>query len=128
MATLVMIELVLVTCGGCGCNFGMESKFRQNLVDAHGSFTCPRGCKRHFTLETDKERAEKAATRAQELLASERLRIRDLELKLSASRGQITKIKNRVAAGACPCCNRTFENLARHMKGQHPDFKEAPTP
>lgn len=32
-------------------------------------------------------------------------------------------MKNRVANGVCPCCNRHFENLERHMKGQHPDFQ-----
>lgn len=29
-----------------------------------------------------------------------------------------------VGAGVCPCCNRTFKNLARHMAGQHPGFTE----
>jgi hypothetical protein len=30
-----------------------------------------------------------------------------------------------VKHGVCPCCKRTFENLARHMKGQHPTFAGA---
>jgi hypothetical protein len=30
-----------------------------------------------------------------------------------------------VANGVCPCCNRTFQNLARHMAGKHPDYEEA---
>lgn len=34
-----------------------------------------------------------------------------------------TRIKNRVKNGVCPCCNRTFENLARHMQAKHSDFK-----
>jgi hypothetical protein len=35
----------------------------------------------------------------------------------------MTRIKKRVAAGVCPCCNRSFKDLARHMAGQHPDYK-----
>jgi Fe-S oxidoreductase len=31
------------------------------------------------------------------------------------------RIKTRVANGVCPHCNRTFQNLARHMASQHPD-------
>ena len=34
-----------------------------------------------------------------------------------------TRLKNRVASGVCPCCNRTFKQLAAHMSRQHPEFK-----
>lgn len=44
------------------------------------------------------------------------------ERQLSAHKGQVTKIKNRIANGVCPCCKRTFADVARHMKNQHPDF------
>jgi len=43
--------------------------------------------------------------------------------KARAQKAAKTRLKNRVAAGVCPCCNRTFQNLARHMDHQHPDFK-----
>ncbi|WP_159103999.1 hypothetical protein [Rhodopseudomonas sp. B29] len=44
------------------------------------------------------------------------------ERRAAAARGQVTKIKNRVGHGVCPCCNRTFANLARHMAGEHPGY------
>jgi hypothetical protein len=44
------------------------------------------------------------------------------ERRASAARGQVTKIKNCVGHGICPCCNRTFENQSRHMASQHPTF------
>jgi hypothetical protein len=34
----------------------------------------------------------------------------------------VTKLKKRTSAGTCPCCTRTFANMAEHMKKQHPDF------
>lgn len=35
-------------------------------------------------------------------------------------------LRNRAAAGVCPCCNRTFEQLGRHMTTKHPEYvKEA---
>ena len=44
------------------------------------------------------------------------------ERRVSAQRGVTTKLKKRIAAGVCPCCKRTFQDVSRHMKGQHPDF------
>ena len=32
------------------------------------------------------------------------------------------RLKKRVGNGICPCCNRTFQALARHMKSKHPDY------
>jgi hypothetical protein len=33
-----------------------------------------------------------------------------------------TKITKRAKAGVCPCCNRHFTALERHMASKHPDF------
>tara|TARA_Y100000310_G_scaffold338946_1_gene430083 strand:- start:1163 stop:1354 length:192 start_codon:yes stop_codon:yes gene_type:complete len=46
------------------------------------------------------------------------------EKTASTYKGQVTKLKNRAKAGVCPCCNRTFQNLSRHMETKHPDFGE----
>ena len=50
-----------------------------------------------------------------------------IEAKRRGEKAAKTRIKNRIAAGVCPCCNRTFQNLAKHMAGQHPDFTPEPT-
>jgi hypothetical protein len=44
------------------------------------------------------------------------------EKRLSATKGVVTRIKNRVGHGVCPCCTRTFSNLARHMETKHAGF------
>lgn len=36
-------------------------------------------------------------------------------------KGVVAKIKKRVGRGVCPCCNRHFANLQRHMETQHPE-------
>lgn len=46
----------------------------------------------------------------------------ETERKLSATRGVVTRIKNRVGHGVCPCCNRTFGDLSRHMATKHPTY------
>src|SRR3990167_10385434 len=47
---------------------------------------------------------------------------REAERSAAAFRGQVTRVKNRVGNGVCPCCNRTFSDLARHMHSKHPDY------
>jgi DNA repair exonuclease SbcCD ATPase subunit len=51
--------------------------------------------------------------------------LRDTEKSLIAQKGVTTRIKNRASNGVCPCCNRTFQNLARHMHTKHPDFAKS---
>ncbi|WP_165394478.1 helix-turn-helix domain-containing protein [Pseudoxanthomonas winnipegensis] len=36
-------------------------------------------------------------------------------------------MRQRVMNGVCPCCNRTFENLRRHMHDKHPEFGQPET-
>jgi hypothetical protein len=44
------------------------------------------------------------------------------EASARAHKGHATRLRKRASAGTCPCCNRTFQQLARHMKTQHPEF------
>jgi hypothetical protein len=37
-------------------------------------------------------------------------------------KGHATRITKRAKAGVCPCCNRTFKQLAAHMANKHPEF------
>lgn len=37
-------------------------------------------------------------------------------------KGHATRITKRAKAGVCPCCNRHFVALERHMASKHPDF------
>jgi hypothetical protein len=79
--------------------------------------------------ETEKLKKDLAAARRRsEAAAAQLTHERDQRLaaerSASAYKGQATRIRNRVGAGVCPCCTRTFANLARHMAGQHPDFRE----
>lgn len=43
------------------------------------------------------------------------------------ARKAVEKKLNRVSAGTCPCCNRSFKQLAAHMKNKHPDYVDKAT-
>lgn len=128
MNTTLFVTLDHISCYKCGVVFGIEASHNNRLLREGGDFHCPNGHIQRYT-ETACVRAEKAAKRAQELLESERrmheYTKRDLattEARRRSEKAAKTKIKNRIAHGVCPCCRRTFQNLAAHMKGQHPDF------
>lgn len=116
----------LLECGECGIAFTVPAAFVALRKADHGTWYCPLGHARHWPAgksETDRlreqletERNSAAFWRAQEAEARRRE---------AAAKGQVTKLKNRAKAGACPCCNRTFVQLARHMKTKHPDFAPA---
>lgn len=94
------------------------------------SFWCPYGHEQHYVEgETEAEKlrrerdllAQRIAQRDDEIARQRELR-HQTELRLNATRGVVTRIKNRIGRGVCPCCNRTFENLHRHMATKHPTF------
>lgn len=45
-----------------------------------------------------------------------------VQKQLASTRGVLTRTRNRIKNGVCPCCNRSFTDLHRHMANKHPDF------
>lgn len=131
--TQVSVQIDAVWCD-CGVPYGLSRRFIEARREDHATFYCPNGCSRWFppgssTLEKKAAKLEEEKQRLErqlELTTKDRERQRNgrllAERQRAAAKGQVTKIKNRVAAGVCPCCNRTFQNLARHIAGQHPNF------
>ncbi len=130
-------DFVAVHCSECDLYFGMPREFYNVMKTGAGRLTwyCPNGHPRVFAKgesEADKLRRERDQLKQEQAwyedrLKAERASRETVERKLSASKGQITKIKKRAAAGVCPCCNRQFVDLARHMAGKHPGFVAEPT-
>lgn len=73
-------------------------------------------------LEKERDAALERARRLEEEVAHQRGRVTQRDRSIRAIRGHATRVRKRIANGVCPCCRRSFENLARHMKGQHPGY------
>lgn len=126
MSETIYRDIVLTTmeCGSCGIAFAMPESKRAECERNGGSWYCPNGHSRVYK-ETFKQKYEREQQRRQE--AERRTRAtRDLlaaeERSHNATKGHLTRTKKRASAGVCPCCNRTFQQLARHMKAKHPGF------
>lgn len=121
-------EFEALTCSECGIRFGMPSLFTKARRGDCKTFWCPNGHGQVFReSEVDKMRRERDLLAQQIVERDDRIN-REREWRKSAERrasaawGQVTRLKNRAAAGVCPCCNRTFSQLSRHMATKHPGF------
>jgi hypothetical protein len=130
ISTLLTVTIEALTCGTCGIPFGLEAAHHAQMQRTGARFYCPNG--HHISYAENevatlkKQLAQKNSDMAwwQERAEARFRALVSAERRLRATRGVATKIKRRVGKGVCPCCNRTFRDLARHMEGQHPDFAE----
>jgi hypothetical protein len=130
MSTLsIHMTLVTTECARCSIVFAVPERFDRDRREDHKDFFCPAGHTLVYKGESDADKLKRQldAERARvDMLRKETIRQKDriaAEKRLhAATKGQLTKTKKRVAGGACPCCNRTFVQLERHMSSQHPEY------
>lgn len=125
MGILFSSEYEPITCGeeGCGITFYVPSHWKQKRVQEKASFSCPNGHGRRFCGETEEDKLRRERDRLAQRLAENDDRIKDAENRIVAYKGHLTRSKKRHAAGVCPCCNRSFLSLTRHMQTKHPTYK-----
>lgn len=124
LTTFVTLEAE--TCCNCGMAFGMPSGYRRELLNAKRGqmFYCPAGHPQHYTGKSEAARLKEQLAAQEEMTRYAREDALRQERFARAARGQVTKIKNRIKHGVCPCCKRTFVNVARHMTSKHPDYSK----
>lgn len=116
---------VVLICPECGTRFGMSQAFFDARKEDKKTWYCPNGHARVFVGESRDDKIQRLTG----ALDRERTKVeayrKDLDYAKRATKAQGTrlrKLKERVKHGVCPCCQRTFQNLARHMNRQHPGF------
>lgn len=112
--------VAIVTCATCGGPIALTNE--NQLRDAPGtSFFCPLGHTNVFGRSSEADRLK-----AELLREKQRREMAEATATAEAKRAQSAeraagRLRKRVSNGVCPCCNRTFQNLARHMKTKHPE-------
>lgn len=111
------VQLTQEDCGECGGVFAVSSAYRQRCYDeGKKTFACPY-CKTDWGWT-----GRGALQTAKDALAAEQARHRATlarENEVRAAKEKMERKLKRVGRGVCPECNRTFENLARHMNCKH---------
>ncbi len=114
-ALQVSITLTEMNCGECGGTYAINERYRQQKYDKSGFWTCPY-CKCSWGYEKSQikkleEERDAEIRRHQATLA--RLN------QTAAEKDKLARKLKRVDRGVCPECNRTFQNLGRHMACKH---------
>lgn len=124
MGFSVVTTYNVIDCSACGVLFAVPDDVDKELVDSGRTFYCPNGHAQHYTNSTAKQLKDEKDRHARTVARLDQMRAdRDAtELSRRAIKGQLTKVKKRVAVGVCPCCNRSFKDLAQHMTTKHPDY------
>lgn len=115
------VEYTHTSCLTCGVTIPIEKSHKEALVRSQVNYFCINGHSQHFIAETEESKLKKQ-------LAAEKIKRETAEREAQYQKEQrereakkFERHKKRVANGVCPCCNRTFVNLMRHMKTKHPD-------
>ena len=120
--------LVIETCW-CGCRHAIPKELHDHQAAQHRDgrtqtgIHCPLGHTYILSGEGEAEKLRRQLATAQQRTQAERDLREDTERRLSAQKGATTRAKKRHAAALCPCCNRSFVQLRRHMETKHPDFE-----
>lgn len=128
MTTMTYTGELAVTQCWCGIHHAVPASLLAERKRVGGQIFCPLGHSGVFKgTENDRLKQqlrdmETRLTHARDERDWERDRRASVERSLAATKGVLTKTRRRVAAGVCPCCHRTFQQLARHMAGQHPEY------
>jgi hypothetical protein len=122
MSTLVEVEIQAVTMT-CGHTVFMDECLAIGRRRDHRNFYCTVcGQANHWPQKSDLDKLRGQLASKQDMLDTVRAERDRAEYQRRAEKAAKTKLKKRIAAGVCPCCNRTFKQLSAHMQRQHPEY------
>lgn len=136
---IATVALEVTTCPTCGVTYAAPEHMIAELRRNGGTIFCPSGHRGSWKeTETDRIRKQLEAEQRQTailtsqldqekaLTADQRKRKEKIERQLIATKGVVTRLKNKAAKGECPCCSESFPDLAAHMTAAHPEYEQTP--
>ncbi|MCC7158854.1 MAG: hypothetical protein IT281_04890 [Ignavibacteria bacterium] len=124
-------EFEVINCGGCGVTFALTSSFVEKRRNDHKGFYCPNGCNRYYPGKSDEEILKEKLAAAQSNVeywsrrSTANYEKYEAEKRSKAAhKAHYTMLKRKVKKGQCPCCEKTFPDVAEHIKNTHPDYNK----
>jgi hypothetical protein len=118
--------LVVVSCYTCSIEYAIPERLNQKALDHpkgtpnYTQLFCPNGHAWVYIGETEAQKLKRQLEWSRDHAASLAADRDQARASLAATRGQVTKLRKRVVAGACPFgCRRHFADLARHVATKH---------
>lgn len=121
-------RLTILTCW-CGIQHAVPESLRDEQMRQHNArhrdvlgIYCPLGHSHVPAGESEAAKLTRQLAFERDQLASARAERDQIEASRRAIKGQVTKLRKRVTAGACPFgCRRHFADLERHVATKHSD-------
>lgn len=128
MATMTFTGRLVVTSCWCGIGLAIPEDLHAYANRHKHTVYCPLGHRFIYgdTTEEELEAAKNQLATAHRRITATRELLHAEERSHAATRGHVTRKRKqleRVVAGVCPCCNRSFADLRRHMLSKHPEFE-----
>lgn len=116
----------------CRMTFAVPTDVDNGYRKTRETFYCPRGHSQGYLGESEVERLKREVAQKQQhidCIETDLRRAREQRDKAEHStaivKGQSKALKTRIKNGVCIHCNRSFENLRRHMVTKHAGHVEA---
>ena len=121
-------ELTVLTCW-CGLKHAVPAELRRRQLRQHNDgenvmeIFCPLGHGYVPSGESKAAKLERQLQRERQRHDQTRADRDHKENQRRAEKAAKTRLKNRARMGLCPCCNRHFKDLQRHINRMHPEFQ-----
>lgn len=119
--TTEIIEFVMEECYKCGIPFMFPNYQKKRLVASQELFYCPNGHPQHYCGKTEAQKLKDELELQKQQHQRAQQQLSDTLLDTMNERNKLKQQVKRIHKGVCPCCNRTFVNVQRHMETKHPD-------
>ena len=111
-------KLVVEICCACHMTFAMPLAFRDSRRADKQYFQCPAGHSQNYTGISDEE---KFNSEKQKRIEAEN-RVSDLLKQRNKIQREFRIATTKTKKGVCPCCNKEFSHLKRHIAYKHPEY------
>lgn len=111
-----------IHCGNCDIIFAISREMITELKRTGKLFYCPNGHHIGYSDNETKRLRTQLDTKSRELVAARCETLAERQ-KREQAEAALARHQKRTKNGVCPCCHRSFEALARHIKTKHPYYK-----
>lgn len=129
-------HLVVHHCPDCFITFAIPQRMHEEAVrrtrasqEKTLSFCCPNGHQLSYPGLNEEQRLREQLQHERDRSGFLSHQLDQTEARRVAQKAATTRARNerdkviaRIKNGVCPCCNRSFKNVRRHMASQHPEF------
>jgi RNase P subunit RPR2 len=116
------VTLESMQCASCGCQFAIPAAMARRYREDGAFVRCPNPkCEwpSFHIVENVVAKLERQLRDQKAALEREQQSHQMTKNMAKAEAKKAARIAKRIHAGVCPKCNRTFQQLARHMKSKH---------